>query len=101
MANILRTFLNESGMRTGGGGTTLLVDTATVQDTIYGAHAVRLRINLSVLDAQKRNLASKEFTAHGSSMTNHQMARQAALKKLGEQLREAGTLAALGFSRDE
>jgi hypothetical protein len=101
VANILRTFLNESGMRTGGGGTTLLVDTAAMQDTIYGAHAVQLRINLSVLDAQKRNLASKEFIAHGSSMTNHPMARQAALKKLGEQLREAGPLAALGFNREE
>jgi hypothetical protein len=101
VANILRTFLNESGMRTGGGGTTLLVDTATVQDTIYGAHAVQLRINLRVLDSQKRNLASKEFISHGSSMTSRPMARQAALKKLGEQLRESGPFAALGFSRED
>jgi hypothetical protein len=98
VANTLRTFLNESGMRVGSGGTSLVVDTRAAQDMIYGAHTVQLRINLSVLDSHDRNLASKEFTTLGSSMTSQQMARQAALKKLGEKLREAGPLVALGFA---
>lgn len=101
VANAFRTFLNESGMRVGGGGAPLLIDTSIVQDTIYGSHTVQLRINLSVLDAKKRNLASKEFTTHGSSVTNYRLARQAALKSLGEKLRDAGPLVALGFSHDE
>ena len=98
VANALRNFLNESGMRIGVGGTALIVETSMVQDTIYGTHSVQLRINLSVLDSQRRNLASKEFTSHGASMIDHRMARQAALKNLGEKLREAGSLVALGFS---
>ncbi|HEY0665614.1 MAG TPA: LPP20 family lipoprotein [Gallionella sp.] len=99
VANTLRTFLNESGMRVGGGGAALVVGTSIAQDTIYGSHTVQLRINLSVLDARQRNLASREFTVHGSSVTNYQLARQVALKILGEKLREAGPLAALGFNQ--
>jgi hypothetical protein len=101
VANTLRNFLNEAGMRTGNNGTSLIVSTSAAQSTIFGAHKVQLRVSLSVLDSQKRNFSSKEFTTHGSSVTSHQMARQAALRDLGEKLREAGPLVALGFKQEE
>lgn len=98
VAQTLRNFLNESGMRIGGGGSPLLIDTVATQDVIFDSKTVQLRISLNILDAQGRSLASKEFTAHGSSMTDHRTARQAALKDLGEKLREVGPLVALGFN---
>lgn len=101
VAKTLRNFLNESGMRIGNGGTALIIATEAVQDTIFGEYTVQLRINLGVLDSKKRNLASKEFVARGSSVSDHRMARQAALNNLMEMLRAAGPLLALGFSLDE
>lgn len=101
VVNTLQHFLNEAGMRTGNNGTSLIVTTSAAQSTIFGAYKVQLRVSLSVLDSQKRNFSSKEFTTHGSSVTSHQMARQAALKDLGGKLREAGLLVALGFKQEE
>jgi hypothetical protein len=98
VAQTVINFLNESGMRIGGGGSPLVIETIATLDSVFGSFTVQLRINLSVLDAQGRNLTSKEFTVNGSSMTDHRAARQAALQELGEKLREAGPLVALGFN---
>ena len=98
VAQTIRNFLNESGMRIGGGGSPLIIETNATLDSVFGSFTVQLRINLTVLDAQGRNLTSSEFTVQGTSMTNHRAARQAALQDLAEKLREAGPLVALGFS---
>lgn len=93
----LRNYLNSLGVRTGKGGVPLVVDTGATQDTVFGSNTVTLRINLSVIDANGRSLSSKEYSMHGHSMTDHRMARQAAVKEFGEKLQEGGALASLGF----
>jgi hypothetical protein len=98
VAQTIGNFLNESGMRIGGGGSPILISTVATQDVIFDSKTVHLRISLSILDAQGRSLASKEFTVHGSSMSDHRAARQAALKDLADKLREVGPLVALGFN---
>jgi hypothetical protein len=85
-------------IRIGDGGSPLVIDTFSTQDNIFGSKTVQIRVNLSVFDAQGRSVASKEFTVHGSSMTDHRMAHQAAIKELAEKLRETGLLVALGFN---
>jgi hypothetical protein len=97
VAQVLANFLHALGMRTGNGGVPLLVNTMATQDTVFGSNTVAIRINLSVFDANGRSLSSKEFSIHGHSMSDHRMARQAALKEFGEKLREGGPLASLGF----
>lgn len=91
-------FLNESGMRSGAGGTPLIIETIATLDSVFDSFTVQLQINFNVLDKQGRNLASKEFKVQGASMKNHRSARKAALQDLGEKLREEGPLAALGFN---
>lgn len=98
VAQTLKNFLNESGMRVGSGGTVLQVESAVTQDQVFGSLIVQLRINFSVLDGQGRNLTSKEWVVNGASMSSHVAARLAALNALSEKLKEVGALAALGFN---
>jgi len=98
VAVTVRNFLNESKIRIGGGGSPLVIETSTTLDSVFGSFTVQLRINISVLDAHGQNLTSKEFTVNGTSMSDYRAARQAALQELGEKLREAGLLVALGFN---
>ena len=101
IALTLRNFLNDTGIRTGKGGSPLLIKASTNKDVIFGSNTIQLKINFSIMDTHGRSLTSKEFTAYGASMTDHHMARLAALTNLGEKLREAGALKALGFSNVE
>lgn len=97
VAQEVRGFLNATGIRVGKGGAPLVIESSFVQDVVFDSKSVKLRINMSVLDAQGRILTTREYMAYGSSVRDHRAARQAALKKLGEQLRTAGPVAALGF----
>jgi hypothetical protein len=101
IALTLRNYLNDTGIRTGKGGSALLIKATTNKDVIFGSNTVQLKINFSIMDAHGRSLTSKEFTAYGASMTDHHMARLAALNNLSEKLREAGVLSALGFYKAE
>jgi len=98
IAETLRTFLNESGLIIGGGGSPLVIDAIPQQDIIFGSKTVQLKINLRILDTQGRSLASKDYAAHGSSMTDHRAARQAALGDFAQKLREASLINSLGFN---
>lgn len=98
VAQALGGFLNEAGMRTGSGGTPLQIDATASQDLIFGSKTVQMRVVSRVVDEQGRTLASREITVQGSSMKDHTLARQAAIRQLGEKLREMGPVAGLGFA---
>ena len=97
VAQTIRGFLNDSGIKIGKGGAPLIIDSASSQDDIFNSKSVKLRVTLSILDAKGRNLTTREITANGASMSDFKSARLAALKNLGERLRSEGPVRALGF----
>lgn len=97
VAQTLRGFLNQAGIRVGTGGAPLVLDVVTTQEMVFDSKTVKLKINVSVRDDRTRTISSREFSVSGSSLVDHKSAKMSALKQLGEQLRGAGLVAALGF----
>lgn len=101
-AATLAAFLAEQGMRTSQtptpGANPLTIQTESRQDLLFGSKMVKLRVRLSVLDAQGRAASTKEFEAPGSSRNDFKAAREDALRKLLDMLRKAGPAGALGFA---
>ncbi|MFO1268011.1 MAG: hypothetical protein U1F25_02745 [Rubrivivax sp.] len=95
-------YLTEQGMRSSPrpatGASPLTIQTESRQDLLFGSKMVKLKIRLSVLDAQGRAASTKEYEAPGSSRNDFNAAREDALKKFLDLLRKAGPAGALGFA---
>lgn len=100
VAQSVRGFLNDTGVRVGKGGAPLIIESSSSQDVIFDSKSVKLHVSLSVLDSKGRTLTTREFTTNGASVNDFKSARQAAVKHLGDQLRTEGPVAALGFGRN-
>ncbi|MBI5329800.1 MAG: LPP20 family lipoprotein [Betaproteobacteria bacterium] len=92
-------FVNDSGMRTGRapGGASVEVSASQRAEDLFGSKIVKLNVALTVRDGQERTLASRTYAVSGASVKDHRAARQGAVQKLLEALREAGPVAGLGF----
>lgn len=101
IAQTVRTYLNETKMRVGkgAGSAPLVIDFTASQDTVYNAKTVKLRIALTIKDPKGSAVSTREYTVAGSSVVDHKQARASALKKLADDMREAGPLEALGFNK--
>lgn len=103
IAKVLTGFLADQGMRSSArstpGATVLAIDSSAREAEIQGDKMVRLSVRLSVSDEQGRDVASREHQISGVSRFDLKGAREQALSKLGNVLRQQGPLAALGFQR--
>lgn len=91
-------FLNDIGMRVGNGGTALQIDATSSQDENFGSKSVLLRVFCKIVDEHGQTLASREILSSGASMKDFASARQAAVRQLGDKLREMGPVLGLGLS---
>lgn len=102
LAAAMTAYLNENGIRTelnrSGDGNILSMTSSTQSDVLYGSKLVKLNILLNVKDDQGRTLASRDYTVTGASSYDHRAARQNALQKWINGMREAGPVTGLGFS---
>jgi hypothetical protein len=101
ISNLVAAFLAEQGMRTSkarmAGANVLTISSAGREDDLFGSKMVKLKVSFAVLDDKGRSAATKEYELPGSSRYDFKGAREDALRKLGDALRKAGPVAALGF----
>jgi hypothetical protein len=102
IANAVATYLGDLGMRSSTrktpGANVLVINTQVREDELFGDKLVRLVVRLSVMDAQGRDVASREHAIKGASRHDFRGARQAAVKSLDQVMRKAGAMSALGFA---
>jgi len=102
LAVAIGTYLNESGIRThrsqGAVDNILVISSKSRADEIFGSKLVKLMVTLSVRDDGGRALAGRDYTVSGTSSYDYRGARQSAIRKLVEAMREAGPIAGLGFT---
>jgi len=101
LASAIGAFINDSGMRASQGNgahaNDLTIRSQSKTDQIYGSKLVKLTVDLTIQDDRGQALASKQYTVSGTSRYDFAAARQSAIQKLSESLREAGPIAGLGF----
>lgn len=101
VATAIAAFLSEQGMRSSTsatpGANPLTIQTDLRQDDLFGSKMMKMKVRLAVMDTQGRAAATREYEAPGSSRYDFKGAREDAVKKLVEQMRKAGPVAALGF----
>ena len=94
-------FLSDNGMRASASATPgaypLTIQTDVRQDDLFGSKMMKMKVRLAVMDTQGRAAATREYDAPGSSRYDLKGAREDAVKKLIEQMRKLGPVAALGF----
>ncbi len=103
LAAAMATWLNESGIRTdqqaqARGSNLLTLSSSSRNDQIYDSKLTKLMVTLRVSDDQGRTLASREFTVSGTSAYDYRGARQNAIQKMVNSMREAGPISSLGFT---
>jgi hypothetical protein len=103
IAKVVTGFLSDQGMRSSlrptPGATVLTVDSSAREAEIQGDKMVRLSVRLTVADAQGRDVASREHQINGVSRFDLKGAREQALNRFTNVLRQDGPLVALGFQR--
>jgi hypothetical protein len=101
IASAVAAFLAEQGMRSARtrtpGANPLTISSDSRQDEAFGSKMVKLKVRLAVLDEKGRAVATREYDVPGSSRFDYKGAREDAVRRLGDMLRESGPLAALGL----
>jgi len=101
VAGALAAFLSDNGMRASTSATPgaypLTIQSDVRQDDLFGSKMMKVKVRLAVMDTQGRAAATREYDAPGSSRYDFKGAREDAVKKLVEQMRKLGPVAALGF----
>lgn len=81
-----------------GAGVNIITVAAQERRTeLFGDRLVKLAVRVSVLDAQGRSVAQRQYETSGSSRLDHTAAREAAVRKLQVQMQAAGAVGAFGL----
>lgn len=64
---------------------------------LFGDKLVKLSVRLAVLDERGRSVSQRQYDTSGSSRLDHAAAREAAVRRLQEQMQAAGAVAAFGL----
>lgn len=100
VANLLRQMMSESEYRLVEGGQAagvVHVSTESRGQVIYGSTLVRLSVHVSLRSGKGSVFSQKEYHAEGSSSVGHDAARQAAIRKLADELKSRGIAVVLGL----